>query len=396
MSIQHKAFRFALVPTRSQSASLNRFADARRCVYNWALERSRVHYAVNGQSITATQLFRELTELKRRPDHGWLREIDSQLLQQAIWDLRQAYTNFFDRRAPYPSFKSRKRDPQRFRIPQRVRLVGKRIYVPKIGWVKVRLSRPVDLPTRAATFKRDPTGKWFVTLVSQFECPDPRPLDRSSRCVGIDLGIKTFAVFSDGRRLHRQPVGEARLRRLRRAHRALSRKSRGSRNRTKARLRLARAYRRAADERHDFLHKLTTMLIREYDFLSVEDLGVRGLARTKLARRLHEAGLSEFRRQLTYKASWHGKTVVAVDRFFPSSKRCPECAGVKRDLSVSQREWTCHGCGARHDRDLAAARNILAEGLRVAAGHADTENACGDRVRLPMEATVEEAGTPAS
>jgi putative transposase len=220
---QYKAFRFALVPTRSQSANFERFADARRYVYNWALERSRAHHAVNGEGITASQLHRELTELKQRPDHDWLRQVDSQLLQQAIWDLRKAYRNFFDRRSPYPSFKSRKRDPQRFRIPQRVRLVGSRIYVPKIGWIRVRLSRPVDLPIRSATFKCDPTGKWFVTLVSEFECHEPRPLDGSSRAVGIDLGITTFAVLSDGRRFNRQPVRDAQIRRLRRAHRALSR-----------------------------------------------------------------------------------------------------------------------------------------------------------------------------
>ncbi len=369
-------------------------ASARRFAYNWGLAKWREYHERHGRTIPLAQLHCDLTALKRQEGFHWLREVDSQLLQQALFDLRQAYRNFFERRARYPQFKSRKRDTQRFRIPQRVRIEGDRVYVPKVGWVRALVSREPQGEPKSATFKRDATGIWFVSLVCEFESSSP-PLAVTTRrrIVGVDLGIEEFAVLSDGVRYPSPRFAKAATRKLRRAHRDLSRKKRGSQSRERARLRLARTYRRVRDKRRDFLHKLTTQLVRDYDVIAIEDLGVTGLARTKLARAIHDAGFHEFRRQLVYKARWSGKRLVIVDRFYPSSRRCGECGTVNNELRPRTRRWRCE-CGAVHDRDLNAARNLCGEAMKgvVAVGRTDTKNARGAPVRPPTEAVGGEAG----
>ena len=390
--IGRRSLKYALRPTVEQREALARAAGARRFIYNWALERWLTHYRQHGSTIPANQLFRELTELKGRPGHEWLRDIDSQLLQQAVIDLCRAFVNFFERRSRFPRFKSRKSDRARFRIPQRVRVEGDRIYVPKVGWVRLRLSRPVSGAIKSATFARDACGTWHVTLVCEFLLPPAVPLNvPPSRSLGVDLGLIDFLVASDGRRVPRPRFIAQADRGLRRARRDLSRKQRGSRRRAKARRRLARVERGVANRRQDFLHKLTSQLVREHDLICIENLGIAGLARTKLSRAMYDAALGEFRRQVVYKAAWQGKHCVVIDRFFPSSRRCSACGSVNRDLTPRERSWVCV-CGAVHDRDLNAARNILTEGRRlVAVGHTDTENARGARVSLPMGAAGAEA-----
>lgn len=391
----HRADKFLLRPTAAQRDRLERMGHARRFAYNWGLERWRAYHAENGETISFKQLLRELTGLKREPELGWLRETDSQALQQALFDLRRAYTNFFERRARYPRFKARKRDQQRFRIPQRVKVKGDRIYIPKVGWVKALISRPVNGPTKSATFKRDATGKWFVSLVSEFGLtPSPQPIGGLKSAIGIDLGVRDLIVLSDGKRVAAPRFAKRAERRIKRAHRSLSRTRPGSRNRTKARLRLARTHQRTVNQRKDFLHKQTTRIVRNHDLIAIEDLGVTGLARTKLARAVLDCAPHELRRQLTYKAHWRGKQLVVVNRWFPSSKLCGACGAINKDLVPRTRTWTCR-CGAIHDRDLNAARNLRDEALAsVAAGRADTNNACGASVGPPTEAAGEEAGIP--
>jgi putative transposase len=393
--LHHRAYRLELRPTARQRAQLERNAHARRFAYNWGLERWRSFHAETGGTIKLKVLLRELTALKRRPEAAWLREVDSQLLQQALFDLRTAYRNFFERRARYPRFKSRKSDPRRFRIPQRVRVSSSRVYLPKVGWIRARVSRPVPDAVKSATFKRDTAGKWFVALVAEFEAPDPPPLPKAPIITGIDLGLREFAVLSSGERIAHPRFARRAEARLRRAHRALSRTKRGGRNRRRARLRLARIYRRTANQRRDFIHKLTRRIVDAHDVIAIEDLGVSGLARTKLGRAVRDSGFRELRRQLEYKAAWTGKRVYVVDRFFPSSKMCGRCGAVNAGLTPRQRRWTC-ACGAAHDRDLNAARNLrdVAAEAVVAVGRTDTENACGARVRPPTEAAGGEAGIP--
>jgi putative transposase len=380
-------------PTAEQEEALARAAGARRFAYNWALRRWLDHYRELGSTISRRELSAELTQLKRQPGFEWLREVDSQLLQQALVDLRRAFDAFFSRRAGFPRFLSRKAARQSFRIPQRVRLRGSKIYVPKVGAISLRLSQPVVGQIKGATFVRDSDGHWYASIVARSEVPSPRDSD-PNRPVGIDMGVVDVVVTSDGQRVRAPRFATSEARRLRRHRRALSRKKQGSRRWRRQRARVAKLERRVARRRLDFLHKLSSRLVRQYDFMCIEDLGVTGLARTKLAGALRDASLSELRRQLRYKSQLASQHCVVVDRFLPSSKRCSICGELNESLKPRVRRWTCT-CGVEHDRDVNAALNILQAGLEqiVAVGRTDTENARGACVSLPREAASQEAGT---
>ena len=232
--------------------------------------------------------------------------------------------------------------------------------------------------------KRDGEGHWHVTLTAEFEMPEvPLPPANPERVVGIDLGLRDFAVLSDGTRIAPPKFYRKGLSKLRRAQRALSRKQKGSKNRDKARQRLNKVHARIRNQRQDWLHKLTTDLVTRYDGLCIEDLNLKGMAKTKLSLSVLDAALGEFRRQLEYKSIWYRKHLAVIDRYFPSSKLCRECGAINQNLALSDRVWTCE-CGVVHDRDLNAAQNIRAEGIRwipVAVGHTETLNAWGEGVR---------------
>ncbi len=385
-----RVYRFRLEPTPQQEEGFRRYAGARRFIWNWALQQKRAHYTATGKGLSDKDLSARLTALKAAPDTAWLKEMDSQLLQQVLADLKKAFTSFFEKRARFPHFKSKKRDTARFRIPQRVTLADGRLTVPKIGRVRVRQSQEVEGATKSATFKRDACGHWFVSLVAATEMPVVAlPAAAEERAVGVDLGLKDAVVTSDGERVAAPRFYRAAQRTLRRAQRGQSRTVKGSKNRAKARQRVARAHQKIAAKRNDFCHKLTTNLVKNHDAVCIEDLNVTGLAKTKLAKSTLDASMGTIRRQLAYKGVWYRTPVVAVDRFYPSSKLCHEC-GYKHDgLTLSERVWACPSCGSLLDRDLNAARNIKREGLRLlAAGHADSLNACGECVRRPMGATL--------
>jgi len=385
-----RVYRFRLDPTSTQEEGFRRYAGARRFVWNWALQQKREHYHATGKGLPEKDLSARLTALKGEAETAWLREMDSQLLQQVLADLKKAFSAFFERRAKYPRFKSKHRDAARFRIPQRVTLTDGHLTVPKIGRVKVHQSQAVEGTTKSATFKRDACGYWFVSLVAEMEMPVVAlPAPDPDKTVGVDLGLKDAVVTSEGERVAAPRFYRSAQRQLRRAQRSQSRKVKGSNNRYKARQRVARVHQQIAAKRNDFCHKLTTRLVKDHDAVCIEDLNVKGLARTKLAKSMLDASMGMIRRQLTYKGVWYRTHVVAVGRFYPSSKLCYEC-GYKHDgLTLADRAWACPSCGSILDRDLNAARNIKREGLRlvnVAAGHAETINACGQTVRRPMGA----------
>ena len=360
---------------------MNRMAGARRFVYNWGLARKKEHYAATGKTLTYAKLNKELTELKRQPGMKWLREADSQSLQEALRDLDRAFANFFAKRARYPKFKSCKRDRARFRIPQRVKNANGNVYVPKVGFIKIRQSQPVEGQTKSATFKRDARGHWFVTLTAEFAMPDVAlPMPDPAKVVGIDLGLKDFATLTDAPPIPAPKFYRKGERKQRKAQRVFSRRKVGSKRKAKAARKVAIIRARVAEQRKDFLHKLTTRLVNEHDGICIEDLCVRGLARTKLAKSMHDASMGEFRRQLTYKSEWSRKHLIVIDRFFPSSKMCNACGAINAALTLKDREWDCV-CGTHHDRDLNAARNIRDEGLRIlAVGQTDKGNAQGQPV----------------
>ncbi len=383
---QLRVYRFQMQPNAAQGMLLSRFAGARRFVWNWALARRIAYDKENGTGISRLALSAELTALKSQPGTVWLREVDSQALQQVLIDLYRAYDNFFERRAHSPRFKSRKRDEQRFRIPQRVGVRDGAVIVPKIGAIRIRQSQTIEGKTKSATFKRDATGKWYVSLVASFAMPDVAlPAPNPDEVVGIDLGLKDFAVLSDGERIATPKFYRRRQRKLRRVSKAFSRTVKGSSGRVKAKHRVALVHRKTANQRRDFLHKLSTRFVTRHGGLCIEDLSLKGMVRTKLSKSVSDAGMGEFRRMLEYKSLWHRKPIAVISRWYPSSKTCPVCGTIDDGLTLSDRLWKCDGCDITHDRDLAAAVNIRREGLKqmVAVGHTETENAGGLAVRLP-------------
>ena len=377
-----RCYKFRLEPTPEQEQEFFRFSGCRRFVWNWGWERKKTVYQETGKGISYKALAAELVELKKQPETAFLRECHSQVLQQTLMDLDKAFVSFFQKRSRFPKFKSRKRIVHAFRIPQNVCLVDGKVSVPKIGLVKVRLHREMQGEIKSATIKQEPNGHWNVTFVSHLELPDaPATCDTP---VGIDVGLESFLTLDTGEKVKPPKFYRKGERKLRRAQRKLSRCKKTSHNRQKAKKRVAICHAKVRNQRNDWLHKLSSRLVRLYDTLCVEDLNLKGLVRTKLAKSFSDAAIGTFLRMLEYKVLPRYGEVVKVGRFFPSSKTCsnPDC-GHKQLLELSDRKWVCEKCGTLHDRDINAAINILIEGLRIlAVGIPESLNADGGNVRL--------------
>jgi len=324
----------------------------------WSLRGERVGYEVTSALLTAW---------KRTEELAFLGEVSSVPLQQALRHLQTGFTNFFAKRARYPRFKSRKKSRasaeytrSAFRWRDGTLTLAKMAEPLDIRW-----SRPLPegVTPSTVTVSRDSAGRWFVSLL----CEDPgvTPLPATDAAVGIDVGLDHLLVLSTGEKIT-NPRHERRDRMaLAKAQRSLCRKQKGSSNRDKTRVKVARIHARIADRRTDFLHKITTRLVRETQTLVIEDLAVSNMAGNhRLARAINDAGWRQFRQQLQYKADWYGRDVITVDRWFPSSKLCSVCGVLAATVPLHVRRWTC-GCGVTHDRDVNAARNILAAGLAV-------------------------------
>jgi putative transposase len=368
-----------LEPTSEQVHSFVHFAGCRRFVWNWALSRKHEFYKATGKGIGYNALAAELVSLKKT-DAPFLKECHSQVLQQTLMDLEKAFKAFFEKRCRFPKFKSRKRTPHAFRIPQNVSIVDGQVSVPKIGLVKVRLHRPMEGDVKSATIKQESDGHWYVIFVSHIELPDAVPA--CDQPCGIDIGLSSFVTLDNGSKVEPPKFYRQGQRKLKRLQRQLSRCQKVSRNRTKAKVRVARQHSHTTNRRNDFLHKLSHGLVARYDTICVEDLNLKGLVRTKLAKSFSDAALGNFLRMLEYKSHWNTGQVVKVGRWFPSSKTC-HCCQNTRHLELSDRRWTCASCGVIHDRDHNAAINILSEGLRIlAVGSTDNSTASGEGVRL--------------
>ncbi|MFD3437088.1 RNA-guided endonuclease InsQ/TnpB family protein [Streptomyces sp. NPDC058685] len=373
-----RAFKYRFYPTDEQAAELSRTFGCVRLVYNRALEeRTRAWYGEQ-RRVSYAQTSAALTEWKKTEELAFLTEVSSVPLQQALRHLQTAFGNFFAKRSKYPRFKSRKmsRASAEYTRSAFKWSDGKLTLAKLAAPLDIRWSRP--LPEMAepttVTVSRDAAGCWFVSLL----CEDTiAPAPATDAVVGVDAGITSLVALSTGEKIT-NPRHEHRDRaRLATAQRELSRKAKGSNNREKARRRVAKVHARIANRRGDFLHKLTTRLVRENQTVVIEDLTVRHLLKNrKLARAISDASWTKLRSMLEYKCVWYGRELVVIDRWFPSSRQCGTCGRVREKLPLNVREWTCT-CGALHDRDVNAARNILAAGLAAAA--------CGDGVRPQRE-----------
>ncbi|MDQ2687046.1 MAG: transposase [Armatimonadota bacterium] len=368
-------------PTSEQEHSFVHFAGCRRFVWNWALARKREVYKDIGKGIYAKILCQELTALRR--ELSWLKKCQAQLLQQTLRDLDKAFEAFFEKRKRFPRFKSRKRSPHTFRFPQFTRIEDGCVVLPKIGRVKARLHREIKGNVKSATIEQESDGHWYVVFVSRIEVPDAIPA--CDQPCGVDLGLGYFLTLDDGTKVSPPKFYRKAQRKLKRLQRQHSRCQKSSRNRAKAKARVARQHHRTANRRNDFLHKISHGLVSRHDTLCVEDLNVSALVRTKLrghSKSWTDAAVGSFLRMLEYKSLWNGGQMVKVGRWFKSSKTCHCCQHIQH-LELSDRTWTCVQCGIVHDRDHNAAINILSEGLRiVTAGSAGTLSASGEGVRL--------------
>ena len=370
-----RAYKYRFYPSPEQAAELSRTFGCVRKVYNLALAARTEAWYQRAERVSYVQSSGLLTAWKRSEDLAYLGEVSSVPLQQALRHLQGAFAAFWEKRAAYPRFKSRKRSrasAEYTRSAFRYR-DGQLRLAKMTAPLDIRWSRPLPggAQPSTVTVSRDSAARWFVSLLC--ECPVELPPAGNS-VVGIDAGITSLVTLSTGEKIT-NPQHERRDRaRLALAQRRMARKAKGSANRAKARLKVARAHARIADRRRDFLHKLTTRLVRDNQAVVIEDLNVRGmLGNHHLARAISGAAWGDLRAMLEYKCDWYGRDLVVIDRWFPSSKTCSACGRTVARLPLGTREWACPSCGARHDRDINAAKNILAAGLAVAA--------CGGGVR---------------
>ncbi|GIH62367.1 RNA-guided endonuclease InsQ/TnpB family protein [Microbispora siamensis] len=389
-------YNYRMSPTPGQRVALARAFGCARVVFNDAL-RARQDAREQGLPYIADGELskRVITQAKLTPERSWLGEVSSVVLQQALADLNTAYRNFFasitgKRKGPKvapPRFRSKRDNRQAIRFTRNARFsitAGGKLRLPKIGEVPVRWSRALPAEPSSVTVVKDAAGRYFASFVIEVA---EQPLPQVEPEAGIDLGLSAFAVLSNGRKIDSPRFLRRAEKKLKRLQRALSRKAKGSNNRAKARQKVARQHAKVADARREFHHQLSTKLIRDNQVVYVENLAVKGLARTRLAKSVHDAGWSQFVTMLEYKARLYGRAFHRIDRWFPSSKLCSECGTVQQSMPLNVREWACP-CGAVHDRDVNAAKNILA------AGRADRLNACGAQVRPgPAPAQREEAGS---
>lgn len=359
-----KRFRYQLNPNQEQQVMLNKTLGCVRFIYNWGLNEKSKAYAKDQTNINCFELINRVVKLKNTEEFKWLKEVHSQPLQMALRNLDNAYTLFFKKHSKFPKFK-KKSKRQSFQYPQGVKLKNNLIFFPKIGWCHFYKSRDITGNIKTVTILKTSAGKYFVSILCEI---DTKILTKQSikkeTSVGVDLGIKAFAVLSNGKVFENQKYFTIKLKRLRIEQRKLQRCLKGSKNRERQQIVVAKLYEKVTNQRLDYTHKISYYLTENFDTICMEDLNVSGMMKNhKLARSIGEQGWSLLNNQLRYKCEWKGKNYIQIGRFDPSSKRCNRCGSINKNLKLSHREWVCENCKNVNERDLNAALNIRDYGL---------------------------------
>lgn len=361
----YKAFKYRLYPTGEQIVLLNKHFGCCRFVYNYALNMRISEYETEKKDISRYDLCGEITKLKKREDASWLKEVNSQSLQYSLVCLDSAYKKFFKEKKGFPKYKSKHSSKQSFTVPQNVSVdfVNGLLYIPKFKeGIKCVFSRTFEGRICSCTVSRNASGRLFVSiLVDTGEVLPPKPVVCESKAIGIDLGIKTFAVCSNGEEIHNPKFLRKSEKRLAHLQRNFSRTKKGSNRHEKARLALARQYEKVSNRREDFLHKVSTALIKDerFDTICLESLNISGMVKNHhLAKSINDCNWGKFVSMLQYKADWYGKNILKIGQFDPSSKMC-SCGYINKELTLRDRVWVCPECGATNNRDFLASKNIL-------------------------------------
>jgi len=356
MATFHKAYKFRIYPNKQQQELIHKTFGCCRFIYNHFLTRRKEVFEKENKTLNYNVCSSELTKLKK--ELVWLKEVDSTALQTSLKDLDSAFQKFFKEKLGYPKYKSKKNPVQSYTSKMNIKVFDKHIQLPKLGLVKYAKSREVEGKIIKATIRKNLSDKYFVSIVCEV---DVQQLPQVENRIGIDLGISHFATLSNGEKIDNPKFLVKYQKQLVYWQRKLSRRTKGGKNREKAKLKVAKIHEKIVNCRKDFLHKLSSKLINENQVIAIEDLNVKGMMQNhKLARHIGDVSWSEFRRQLEYKAQWYGREIKVIGRFEASSQICSEC-GYKneqvKDLSI--RNWICSECGVEHDRDVNAAKNIL-------------------------------------
>lgn len=360
-----RAYKYKIKPTYKQQHQLLQTFGCARFIYNWGLDKKTKAWTNEHKTITYFELAKELTALKNTEECKWLKDVPNECLQQSLRNLDNAYTQFFKAKKGFPKFKSKRKskDCSKYLNAVKFDFESWKVRIPKCGWVKLCHNKSFDLSISkigTLTVSRDKCGEYWCTIVVEDSTPQKSKAKISEdTSVGIDLGIKDYAILSDGTKYSNPKYYEQCKTRLALLQQRFARTQKGSNRHNVMRLKVAKQYRKITNMRNDFLHKLTTDLVRRYDTICLENLNIEGMMKNhNLAMAIQSASWGEFVRQIKYKSDWFGKNVIFIGRFEPSSKTCSKCGYVNRDLMLKDREWVCPICGEHHDRDVNAAINI--------------------------------------